>query len=74
MSLDIATAGLKGSDQVFAKIDQEKQARMKAVDEMLSKQLQAVQEAEALRASAERTGNAESIAKAKALYDERNAL
>ena len=47
---------------------------MKAVDEMLSKQLQAVQEAEALRASAERTGNAESIAKAKALYDERNAL
>lgn len=74
MSLDIATAGLKGSDQVFAKIDQEKQARMKAVDEMLSKQLQAVQEAETLRASAERTGNAESIAKAKALYDERNAL
>ncbi|MEF2910796.1 MAG: tape measure protein [Phascolarctobacterium sp.] len=74
MSLDIATAGLKGSDQVFAKIDQEKQARMKAVDEMLSKQLQAVQEAEALRASAERTGNAESIVKAKALYDERNAL
>ena len=74
MSLDIATAGLKGSDQVFAKIDQEKQARMKAVDEMLSKQLQAVQEAEALRASAERTGNAESIAKAKALYNERNAL
>lgn len=74
MSLDIATAGLKGSDQVFAKIDQEKQARMKAVDEMLSKQLQAVQEAEELRASAERTGNAESIAKAKALYDERNAL
>nr|DAW34593.1 MAG TPA: tail tape measure protein [Caudoviricetes sp.] len=74
MNLDIATAGLNGSDQVFAKIDQEKQARMKAVDEMLSKQLQAVQEAEALRASAERTGNAESIAKAKALYDERNAL
>lgn len=74
MQADISLAGLSGSDAVFASIQKEKDARLRAIDEVLAKQKNAINEAEKMRQSAEATGNAQAIASAQALIDERKAL
>lgn len=74
LQLDIAVEGADGSDRVFAKIEREKTARIKAIDETLKAQENAANEALKLRESAEKTGDANAIAGAQALYEERNAL
>lgn len=74
LNLDIALEGTSGSERVFAQIDREKTARLQAIDEVLKSQINAVNEAQKLRESAEKTGDINAIANAQALYDERNAL
>lgn len=74
LNLDIALEGTSGSERVFAQIDREKTARLQAIDEVLKSQINAVNEAQKLRESAEKTGDIAAIANAQALYDERNAL
>lgn len=74
MQADIDFAGLSGSDAVFASIRKEKDARLRAIDEVLAKQKNAITEAEKMRQSAEATGNAEALATAQALIKEREAL
>lgn len=74
LQLDITVESADGSDKVFAQIEKEKTARLRAVDETLKAQLNAVNEAAKLRESAEKTGDASAIAGAQTLYNERNAL
>lgn len=74
LQLDVAVEGVDGSDKVFAQIEKEKTARLRAVDETLKAQLNAVKEAAKLRESAEKTGDASAIAGAQDLYNERNTL
>ena len=74
MKADINLAGLTGSESVYASIKAEKDARIRAVDEVLKKQKNAIEEAKKMRQSAESTGNAEALAAAQALIDERTAL
>lgn len=74
LNLDIALEGTSGSERVFAQIEREKTARLRAIDEVLKSQVNAVNEAQKLRESAEKTGDADAIANAQALYDERNTL
>lgn len=74
MQADIDFAGLSGSDAVFGAITKEKNARLRAIDEVLAKQKNAITEAEKMRQSAEATGNAEALATAQALIKEREAL
>lgn len=74
MQANIDLAGLSGSEAVYASIKKEKDARLRAIDEVLAKQKNAIAEAEKMRQSAEATGNAEALASAQALIDEREAL
>lgn len=74
MQANIDLAGKSGSDAVYASIQKEKDARLRAIDEVLAKQENAIAEAEKMRQSAEATGNAEALASAQALIDERTAL
>ena len=74
MQANIDLAGKSGSDAVYASIKKEKDARLRAIDEVLAKQENAIAEAEKMRQSAEATGNAEALASAQALIDERTAL
>lgn len=74
MQANIDFAGMSGSDAVYASIQKEKDARLRAIDEVLAKQKNAIAEAEKMRQSAEATGNAQAIASAQALIDERKAL
>ena len=74
MQADIDFAGLSGSEAVYASIRKEKDARLRAIDEVLAKQKNAITEAEKMRQSAEATGNAEALATAQALIKEREAL
>lgn len=74
LKLDIAFDGTAGSERVFAQIEREKQARFQAIKDMLTEQENAVKEATKMRESAEKTGDAGAIARAKSLFDERNAL
>ncbi len=74
MKADIDLAGLTGSEAVYASIKAEKEERIRAIDEVLAKQKNAIEEAEKMRQSAESTGNAEALAAAQALIDERKAL
>lgn len=71
---EVAMSNLSDSELIYAKIEAEKNARIKAVDDELAKQKEAVAEAEAVRAAAETSGNANALAQAQALYEERNAL
>lgn len=74
MQASIDLAGMSGSEAVYASIQKEKDARLRAIDEVLAKQKNAITEAEKMRQSAEATGNAQAIASAQALVDERKAL
>lgn len=74
MQANIDLAGMSGSEAVYASIKKEKDARLRAIDEVLAKQKNAIAEAEKMRQSAEATGNAQAIASAQALVDERKAL
>lgn len=74
MQANIDLAGLSGSEAVYASIKKEKDARLRAIDEVLAKQKNAITEAEKMRQSAEATGNAEALATAQALIKEREAL
>lgn len=74
LKLNIAFDGTAGSERVFAQIEREKQARFQAIKDMLTEQENAVKEATKMRESAEKTGDAGAIARAKSLFDERNAL
>ena len=74
MQADINLAGMSGSEAVFGAIEKEKNARLRAIDEVLEKQKNAINEAEKMRQSAEATGNADALAAAQALIDERKAL
>lgn len=74
MQANIDLAGMSGSEAVYASIQKEKDARLRAIDEVLEKQKNAINEAEKMRQSAEATGNAQAIASAQALVDERKAL
>lgn len=73
MAASINFDSLSGSDQVYQKIEDEKNARLTAIDEALAKQKAAVDEAEAYRQTAMQTGDASALANAEALYTERNA-
>lgn len=74
MQADIDFAGLSGSDAVFGAITKEKNARIRAINEVLAKQKNAIAEAEKMRQSAEATGDAQALASAQALINERTAL
>ena len=74
MQANIDLAGMSGSEAVYASIKKEKDARLRAIDEVLAKQKNAITEAEKMRQSAEATGNAEALATAQALIKEREAL
>jgi tape measure domain len=74
LHLDINFEGTSGSERVFAQIDREKTARLQNITDVLKSEENAVKEAQKLRESAEKTGDADAIANAKALYDERNTL
>ena len=74
MQANIDLAGMSGSEAVYASIKKEKEERLRAIDEVLAKQKNAIAEAEKMRQSAEATGNAEALASAQALIDEREAL
>lgn len=74
MQADIDFAGLSGSDAVFGAITKEKNARLRAIDEVLAKQKNAIAEAEKMRRSAEATGDARAVESAKALIAERKEL
>lgn len=74
MQANIDLAGMSGSEAVYASIQKEKDARLRAIDEVLAKQKNAIAEAEKMRQSAEATGNAQAIASAQALVKEREAL
>ena len=74
MQANIDLAGMSGSEAVYASIKKEKDARLRAIDEVLAKQKNAIAEAEKMRQSAEATGNAEALATAQALIEEREAL
>lgn len=70
----IALSGKHGADAVFAQLENEKNQRLKMIDETLKAQENAIKEAVKLRESAEKTGNAAAIEAAKALETERNNL
>ena len=74
MQADIDFAVLSGSDAVFGAITKEKNARLRAIDEVLAKQKNAIAEAEKMRRSAEATGDARAVESAKALIAERKEL
>ena len=74
MQANIDLAGMSGSEAVFGAIKKEKEERLRAINEVLAKQKNAIAEAEKMRQSAEATGNAEALASAQALIDEREAL
>lgn len=71
LKLDIEFEGLKGADKVYAEIEREKTARFKAVDEWVDKHTKAVREAQSLKESAEKNGNAQAIAAASEVLAER---
>lgn len=69
LTQNINFEGMTGADAVFEGIKRETQARIDGINQVLQKEAQAVDEAEALKKSAEETGNAEAIARATAQYD-----
>ena len=71
LKLDIEFEGLKGADKVYAEIEREKTARFKAVDEWVDKHTKAIREAQSLKESAEKNGNAQAIAAASEVLAER---
>ncbi|MDO4920925.1 MAG: tape measure protein [Phascolarctobacterium sp.] len=74
LNASVAFEDMSAYDQVYQKIKDEKNARLAAVDEQLAKQKSAVDEAEAYRAAAAQSGDAQAIADAEKLYNDRNAL
>lgn len=74
LKVDINFAGMSGSDAVYEEIERERNQRIKAIDDVLAKQKQAITDAEKLRDSATKTGNAKAIADAKALCKERENI
>ena len=74
MQADIKFAGMSGSDAVYESIKREKEERLRAIDEVLAKQKNAIDEAEKMRQSAQSTGDAQALAAAEALVAERKAL
>lgn len=74
MKADINFAGMSGSDAVYEEIERERNQRIKAIDDVLAKQKQAITDAEKLRDSASKTGNAKAIADAEALCKEREDI
>lgn len=74
LKLDIVFEGLKGAEKVYAEIEREKDARFKAVDEWVDKHAKAVREAQALKESAEKNGNAKAIADATEALEQRIKL
>lgn len=74
LNASITFENMSAYDQVYQKIEDEKNARLAAVDEQLAKQKSAVDEAEAYRAAATKTGNEQALADAEKVYNERNAL
>lgn len=69
LTQNINFEGMTGADAVFEGIKRETQARIDGINQVLQKEAQAVAEAQALKASAEETGNAEAIARATEQYD-----
>lgn len=74
LKVDINFAGMSGSDAVYEEIERERNQRIKAIDDVLAKQKQAITDAEKLRDSASKTGNAKAIADAEALCKERENI
>ncbi len=70
----LSLASKDGAEKVFAQIENERNERLRAIQDVLDKQKTAIDEAVKMRASAESTGNAEAIAKAKELENERRAI
>ncbi|MBQ6712778.1 MAG: tape measure protein, partial [Selenomonadales bacterium] len=61
LKVDINFAGMSGSDAVYEEIERERNQRIKAIDDVLAKQKQAITDAEKLRDSATKTGNAKKL-------------
>lgn len=74
LASDIDFAGKDGAEAVYGAIEKERIQRIQAVEDVLEKQKQAIDEAEALRESARKTGDAKAIADAESLCEERKNL
>lgn len=68
---EIKLAGLSGSAEVIAGIEKENVTRQQSVDDWLEKVKSATAEAEQIRQRAAESGDAEALASATALYEER---
>lgn len=68
---EIKLAGLSGSAEVIAGIEKESVTRQQSVDDWLEKVKSATAEAEQIRQRAAESGDAEALASATALYEER---